>query len=61
MITTHIIVSDAGQAATWYSTVFGAEERSRITLPAGRLIHLELWFGSSRMMMADEFPEHGAL
>jgi PhnB protein len=61
MITTHVIVPDAGQAATWYVTVLGAEERDRITLPDGRLIHLELWFGPSRMMIADEFPEHGAL
>ena len=41
--------------------MFGAEERGRITLPDGRLIELELWFGTSRMMLADEFPEHGAL
>jgi PhnB protein len=61
MITTHIIVSDAGRAATWYTTVLGAEERGRITLPDGRLIHLELWFGSSRVMLADEFPEHDAV
>lgn len=61
MITTHIIVPDATRAAEWYSTVLGAEERSRITLPDGRLIHLELWFGPSPVMVADEFPEHDAL
>jgi PhnB protein len=61
MITTHIIVNGAARAADWYRTVFGAEERGRITLPDGRLIEVELWFGSSRMMLADEFPEHDAL
>lgn len=61
MITTHIIVQDAARAAEWYATVFDAEERGRLTLPDGRLIELELWFGPSRMMVADEFPEHGAL
>jgi PhnB protein len=61
MITTHIIVADARRAADWYVTVLGAEERSRITLPDGRLIHLELWFGPSAVMVADEFPEHDAL
>ena len=61
MITTHIIVAGAARAAQWYTTVLGAEERSRITLPDGRLIHLELWFGPSAMMVADEFPEQGAL
>jgi PhnB protein len=61
VITTHIIVPDAARAAIWYTTVLGAEERSRITLPDGRLIHLELWFGPSAVMVADEFPEHDAL
>ncbi len=61
MITIHIIVPDAARAAEWYATVLGAEERGRIILPDGRLIELELWFGTSRVMLADEFPEHGAL
>jgi len=60
-ITVHIVVAGAAQAAEWYSDVLGAEERSRVVLPDGRLIHLELWFGSSAVMVADEFPEHGAL
>jgi PhnB protein len=57
MITTHIIVA---RAARRYTTVLGAEEKSRITLPDGRLIHLELWFGPSVVMVADESPEHDA-
>jgi PhnB protein len=61
MITTHIIVDGAARAAEWYAKAFGAEERNRITLPDGRLIDLELWFGSSKVVVADEFPEHGAL
>lgn len=61
MISLHVIVDDAARAAEWYATVFGAEERNRITLPDGRLIDLELWFGQSRVVLADEFPEHGAL
>jgi PhnB protein len=60
-ITTHIVVAGAAAAAAWYTQVMGAEERSRITLPDGRLIHLELWFGTSVVMAADEMPEHGAL
>jgi PhnB protein len=61
MLTTHIIVADAARAAEWYCSVLGAAERSRITLPDGRLIHVELHFGPSVLMMASEFPEHGAL
>jgi PhnB protein len=41
--------------------VFAAEEASRITLPDGRLIDVQLWLGSSMLVLADEFPEHGAL
>src|SRR5215203_7244649 len=61
MISLHVIVQDAARAAEWYETVFGAEERSRITLPDGRLIDVELLFGRSRVVLADEFPEHDAL
>lgn len=61
MISLHVIVHDAARAADWYGTVFGAEERGRITLPDGRLIDVELWFGESGVVLADEFPEHGAL
>jgi PhnB protein len=39
----------------------GAVEKGRITLTGGRLIHLELWFGRSAVMVADEFPGHDAL
>jgi PhnB protein len=61
MITNHLIVDGAARAVEWYTTVFGAEERDRITLPDGRLIDVQLWFGSSRVVLADEFPEHDAL
>jgi len=58
MITTCIIVPGA---ARWCTTVLGTQEGSRIALPGGRLIHLELWFGPSVVMVADEFPGHDAL
>jgi PhnB protein len=61
MITTRIIVPGAARAARWCTTVLGTQEGSRITLPGGRLIHLELWFGRSVVMVADEFPGHDAL
>jgi len=61
IITTHVIVDGAARAAEWYAQVFGAEERSRITLPDGRLIDVQLSFDGSRMVLADEFPEHGAV
>jgi PhnB protein len=58
--TTHLIVTDAGRASTWYQDVFGAREYGRITLDDGRLIHVELRIGPLQLMLADEFPEVGA-
>jgi PhnB protein len=58
-ITPHIVVRDAACAAEWYKQAFGAEERSRVPLPGGKLMSVELWFGDSAVMVADEFPEMG--
>jgi PhnB protein len=60
-ITPHLVVSDAAAAADWYKHVLGAEERNRIELPGGKLMQVELWFGDSAVMLADEFPEAGVL
>jgi PhnB protein len=58
-ITPHIVVQDAARAAEWYTQVFGASERGRLAVPDGRLMQVELWFGDSAVMLADEFPEMG--
>jgi PhnB protein len=60
-ITPHIVVSDATAATDWYKHVLGAEERSRIEVPGGKLMQVELWFGDSAVMLADEFPKQGVL
>jgi PhnB protein len=60
-ITPHIVVRDAAAAADWYTHVLGAEERSRIEVSGGKLMQVELWFGDSAVMLADEFPELGVL
>ena len=60
-ITPHIVVRDAARAAEWYAAALGAEERSRIPVPGGKLMSVELWFGDSAVMVADEFPEMGVL
>ena len=61
MITIHMIADGADRASRWYQDIFGAVERSRIELPDGRLIHVELALSGSALMLADEFPEHQAL
>lgn len=60
-ITPHIVVRDAGRAAEWYKQALGAEERGRIPVPGGKFMQIELWFGDSAVMLADEFPEAGIL
>jgi PhnB protein len=56
-ITPHLVVRDAARAADWYRTALGAEERGRIEVPGGKLMQVELQFGESTVMLADEFPE----
>ena len=58
-ITPHVVVRDAARAVDWYTNVLGAEERLRIPVPDGRLMSVELRFGDSTVMLADEFPEMG--
>jgi PhnB protein len=60
-ITPHIVVQDATRAAEWYKAALGAVERGRLSLPGGKLMYVELWFGDSAVMVADEFPEAGIL
>jgi PhnB protein len=61
-ITPHIVVRDAPAAVEWYRRALDAEERgARIAGPGGKLMHVELWFGDSAVMLADEFPEMGIL
>jgi PhnB protein len=60
-ITPHIVVRDAERAVDWYKRALGAEERERIPLPGGKLMSVELSFGESTVMLADEFPEAGIL
>ncbi len=60
MITVHIIVRDADAASAWYQDVFAAVERSRIVLPDGKLIHVEVDVDGTSLMLADEFPDHQA-
>jgi PhnB protein len=59
IVTPHIVVRDASRAADWYKRALGAEERSRVPLPGGKVMTAELWFGDSPVMIADEFPDLG--
>jgi PhnB protein len=60
-ITPHLVVRDAARAAGWYTETLGAEERGRIPVPGGKLMQVELVFGDTTVMLADEFEELGVL
>jgi uncharacterized glyoxalase superfamily protein PhnB len=55
----YLIVRNAAAAIDFYKRVFGAEETLRLAEPTGRIGHAELKFGSTTVMLADEFPEVG--
>jgi PhnB protein len=57
----HIVVQGAGRAAAFYTEAFGAQEVSRIPVPDGRLMSVQLRIGGGLIHVADEFPEMGVL
>jgi uncharacterized glyoxalase superfamily protein PhnB len=59
-LTAHLIVPDIAKAMDWYAKALGAEETVRITAPGGGFImHAEMRFGDSPVMIAQENPEWG--
>jgi PhnB protein len=60
-LTCHLVTRNPAAAAAWYGSVLGAVETSRITLPGGQVMTIELRFGDSTMAIADEFPDAGVV
>ncbi|MBZ5536655.1 MAG: VOC family protein [Acidobacteriia bacterium] len=60
-VTPHLITKDAPRAMEFYKKAFGATELMRQAGPQGKIMHAEIRIGNSRIMLADEFPEMGAL
>lgn len=60
-ITPYLIVKGAAEAIAFYVRVFGATERLRLPSPVGGVGHAEISVGNSVIMLADEFPDMGAL
>jgi len=57
----YLIVKGAARAIEHYVEAFGAKEIYRLCEPSGKVGHAELEIGSSRFMLADEYPDWGAL
>lgn len=60
-VTPYLIVNDAKAAIDFYTSILGAEQRVRMEMPDGKIGHAEVGFGNSVVMLADEFPEMGAV
>jgi PhnB protein len=57
-LTPHLNVRNAAGAIEFYKNVFGAKELSRMPGPNGKgIMHAELKFGDSILMLCDEYPE----
>lgn len=59
-VTPYLIVRGADRALAFYREAFDAAELVRMPGPDGRIGHAEIQIGTSRVMLADEFPEMGA-
>lgn len=60
-LTPYLIVKDAAQALEFYKKALGAKEVLRMSDPNGGIMHAEFQVGDSKVMMAGEYPEMGAL
>lgn len=61
-LTPYLTCRDAASAIDFYGRAFDAREVFRLTDPAdGRVGHAELRIGAARVMLADEYPDFGAL
>ena len=57
----YLIVKGAPKAIAFYIRAFGAKEIYRLVDPAGKVGHAEMEIAGARLMLADEFPDWGAL
>jgi PhnB protein len=60
-VTPYLIVKGAAQALDFYQRALGARESVRMPGPEGKIMHAEIEIGDSKIMLADEFPQMGAV
>lgn len=58
-VTVSLTTSDANAAIAYYKAAFGAQDKSLMTTPDGKVSHAELTIGDSTLMLTDEFPDMG--
>ena len=60
-VTPYLVVRGAAKAIEFYKAAFGAVELFRLEMEGGKMGHAEIKIGDSCVMLADEFPDMGAL
>lgn len=61
-VTPSLIIKGASEAIAFYVKAFGAEELCRMSCPeTGKIMHAAVKIGDSRLFLADECPDWGAL
>ncbi len=57
----YLTLQDAAGAIEFYKRAFGATETMRLTDPSGKIMHAEIQIGNAPILLADEFPQFGAV
>lgn len=60
-ISPHLVVRDAPRAIAFYQKAFGAKLLFQLLEPSGKVGHAELEVGRAHFMLADEYPDFGAI
>ena len=60
-VTAHLVCAGAADAIEFYKKAFGAVEAARLPGPQGKIMHAMIHIGDSNVMLADEFPDLGAV
>jgi PhnB protein len=60
-VSAYLIAKDATRAIDFYKRAFNAHERLVLSEPSGKIGHAELDIRGTVFMLADEYPDFGAL
>jgi PhnB protein len=58
-LTPYLAIKGADKAIEFYKKAFGAREMGRMPGPDGKVMHAELMFGNSYLMLSEACPEMG--
>ncbi len=60
-VAAYFCVKGAAEAIEFYQNTFGAKQTLRLENPDGKIAHAETQIGETVLMLADEWPDFGAL